>query len=132
MGQLYRQRLLVVDDDQDTRELFQFLLEAEGAEVKAVRTAAAALEVLSKWQGDALISDLTLPDSDGCALLTRLRSTQTGNQNIPAIAVSGWDEAEIREQILAAGFCSYLPKPVDSESLIAAVVQVTHPKTAAQ
>lgn len=115
-------RLLVVDDNSDSREIITLILEEYGAEVTAVDSASAALETLERVQPDILISDIAMPELDGYSLISQLRSleeAQAGRQT-PAIALTAYGEEE-RAQVLSAGFQMHLTKPVESAELVAVV-----------
>lgn len=124
-GDISGLRLLVVDDEADMRALLRRLLARGGAEVRCCATAAEALVMLQQWQPDALISDLGMPGEDGYALIARIRALapQRGGR-VPALAVSGFGEAEAARRALAAGFQRFLPKPVAADRLLAAVAAI--------
>lgn len=107
-------RILVVDDDRDSREMMIVALEAEGAEVVAVESVRSAFTALSDWQPDVLISDIRMPDSDGYSFLQTLRSRSL---TFPAIAITAFASLEDRQAALAAGYQYHLTKPIDLELL---------------
>lgn len=111
-------RVLVVEDEADTRDLIQVTLQEYGATVTAVEKASQALEVFQKSSFDVLVSDLGMPEVNGYALIQQVRdlSPEAGG-NIPAIALTAYASAEDREQALAVGFERHLPKPVDPLAL---------------
>jgi CheY-like chemotaxis protein len=115
-------RVLVVDDDPDTRMLFTFVLMAKGAAVDAVGSAQAALAAMQDTPFDLLISDIGLPDIDGFKLLRQVRALPVAaNAQIPAMAITGFAHEEMRLQILAAGFQRMLVKPTDLDQFVAIV-----------
>lgn len=116
-------RVLVVDDDPDTRELLETLLTMHGAAVRAVSGAAAALDALDRFDPEILVSDIAMPETDGYQLLdaVRARARAEGKPSIPAVAVSAHARSEDRLRALHAGFQAHLAKPVDTEELIATV-----------
>jgi PAS domain S-box-containing protein len=114
-------RVLVVDDRLDERQLFEFVLEHAGAEVRTASNAIEAQDVFSAWRPDVLVTDIAMPDEDGYALLRRLRSHAAG---LPAIAVTAHARQEDRERALTAGFNLYVAKPVDPVRLTDAVDRV--------
>ena len=125
MSLLQHRRILVVDDNADTRVLFQLVLELEGADVITVASVAEAISVLSWRRVDGLISDIALPGEDGCTLLSRLRSgTRQDWRRIPALAVTATIGDAMQQRTHAAGFRSCLTKPVNIEELLAAVVEM--------
>lgn len=113
-------RVLVVDDDEDTRELFALVLRGAGAEVRTAFDAKGAVGAILEWQPTILVSDLTLPTTDGFTLLREIRSV---HPRVIAVAVSGMSDAKDREAALAAGFQALVTKPVDPETLVAIVGQ---------
>lgn len=111
-------RVLVVEDEADTRELIQVTLQEYGATVTVVETGLDALELIQKLSFDILISDLGMPDMNGYALIQQVRSlSPEAGGNIPAIALTAYATAEDRKQALAVGFKQHLPKPVDPLAL---------------
>ncbi len=114
-------RILVVDDDRDSREMMIVALEAEGAEVVAVESVQSALTALSDWQPDLLISDIRMPDSDGYSFLQTLRSQSL---SFPAIAVTAFASKEDRQEALAAGYQDHLTKPIDLELLYSTITEL--------
>jgi PAS domain S-box-containing protein len=122
-------RVLVVDDEEDARYLIKTVLESQGAEVVAVRSAREALDALEREMPDVLISDIGMPDEDGFALIRQVRArTEAEGGGIPAAAVSAYVGEDNRRQALAAGFQLHVAKPVDPEELIAVVQQLTKGK----
>jgi signal transduction histidine kinase/DNA-binding response OmpR family regulator len=111
-------RVLVVDDDPETCKLLTFVLSQCGAETKAETSVAAALSSLDAWQPDVLVSDLSMPDEDGFALIKRVRKLESEkNAQIPAIALTALARPEDTEKAIAAGFQMHLAKPVDASEL---------------
>ena len=125
-------RLLVVDDEPDTRELLASVLEAQGAEVVQLPDAPAVLQWLASSRADLLVSDVAMPLMDGCALIREIRRGSTGqSSSLPAVAVSAHARPEDRRRALDAGFQEYLTKPVEPEVLVAAVHALVRPRVAA-
>jgi signal transduction histidine kinase len=114
-GRLDGLRVLVVDDDCDTRELVATVVEQAGALAAAASSAAEAMAVYDRDRFDVMVSDLGMPDEDGYSLMRRLRRRGAA---LPAIALSAYSTAADREQALAAGFATHVPKPFDPEQLI--------------
>jgi CheY-like chemotaxis protein len=118
-------RVLVVDDDNDEREMYAFVLERYGAEVVAVESAPRALGAFERMRFDVMVSDLCLPETDGCQLIEELhhRARDTGAE-LHAVAVTGLTEVRDRARALEAGFDLYLAKPVSLDTLAAAVAEL--------
>jgi CheY-like chemotaxis protein/two-component sensor histidine kinase len=107
-------RVLVVDDEHDTRELLTTALGEYGAEVIAVPSVAHALEKLLLFQPDVLVSDIDMPKEDGYTLIASLGTLEakTGHR-ICAIALTGHASAEDRRRALLSGFHAHVSKPVE-------------------
>jgi len=117
--------VLLVNDDAGERDVIRRALEQFGASVVSVATAVAAIDAL-KWAGaDLLISDLELPVQNGYELMASVRRLPGGE--IPAIALSSSAEPAVdRQRALAAGFSSYLTKPVTIPNIVTPVVELLH------
>ena len=111
-------RVLLVEDDDDTRELVRATLQNAGASVEAVATADEARRELLADPPDVLISDIRMPEEDGYALIRSLRSAGVV---LPAIALTAYARREDADEAYAAGFQVHLPKPIDAGRLIDAV-----------
>jgi PAS domain S-box-containing protein len=107
-------RVLVVDDELDTRELLTTALGEYGAEVIAVPSVAQALEKLLLFRPDVLVSDIDMPKEDGYALIASLGTLEakTGHR-ISAIALTGHASADDRRRALLSGFHAHVGKPVE-------------------
>ncbi|WOD39232.1 PAS domain S-box protein [Nodosilinea sp. E11] len=116
-------RILTVDDDPDARELLSTILTQYGAEVLSVDTASAVLANLASFQPDLLISDIGMPEVDGCSLIQQVRSLppEQGGQ-IPAIALTAYAREEDYEQSICSGFQAHVTKPLEPERLVQALV----------
>jgi PAS domain S-box-containing protein len=113
-------RVLVVDDEADTRELLKMGLGQCGAEVTTVGSAAEALEEISKSAPGLLISDIGMPGEDGYDLIRKVRALppESGGR-VPAIALTAYARVEDRMQALRAGYQMHVPKPVEMAELAA-------------
>ncbi|MGB3207721.1 MAG: ATP-binding protein, partial [Crinalium sp.] len=117
VGALKNLRLLVVDDDPDSRELLDALLAQEGAEVILAASVTEALEVLNESYPDVLISDIGMPIEDGYALIRFLRNDRVLSA-IPAIALTAFAHDTDKQKALEAGFQWHLSKPVEPNELV--------------
>lgn len=115
-------RVLVVDDDADTREVLKTVLESAGAEVVLSASAGETRSAFVQAHPDLLIADIGMPGEDGYALITSIREMETGTSHVPAIALTAHTRPEDVEQALAAGFQLHLAKPIDSGRLVESVV----------
>jgi len=119
-------QLLVVDDDDDTREFLIALLEDEGSVVRSAASVAGALAALESYWPDLLLSDIGMPEADGYELIRRVREMEVlRGGKIPAIALTAYAREEERKQALEAGFQMHLSKPVDINKLIVAIANLT-------
>lgn len=115
-------RILVVDDEVDTRDLLISILEQEGSEVITAASAQEAMVAVCNSQFDLFVFDIGLPQEDGYTLLTRVRQLeQQHNREIPAIALTAYAAKEYQQQALAVGFQKYLAKPVEPDELVVAI-----------
>ncbi len=111
-------RVLVVEDERDSRDLLSSVLALRGADVLSVGSAGEALAVLGRFRPDVVVSDIRMAGKDGYALVRELRAR---SRHVRALALTAFVAAQDREQALAAGFHAHLAKPVDPGELIAAV-----------
>lgn len=118
-------KILVLDDEKDTRELLEAGLSQCGAEVTLADSAGEAFELISSEIPDVLISDIGMPVEDGYDVIRRLRSlpAEKGGK-IPAIALTAYARVEDRMQALKAGYQMHVPKPVELAELAAVVASV--------
>ncbi|MGB7924275.1 MAG: ATP-binding protein [Pyrinomonadaceae bacterium] len=118
-------RLLVVDDEADTRTLLKAVLEKCGASVITVASAGEALAALKETRPDVMISDLGMPGEDGYTLIKKVRalSAEDGGQT-PSAALTAYARVEDRMKVLRAGFQIHIPKPIEPAELIAVVANL--------
>ena len=112
-------RILVVDDDEDSREMLRYALADTQAEILTIGSAAEALTQISVFAPDILISDLGMPEMDGYDLIRKLRALpfEHGGRT-PAIALTGYVGAEEEKRVRSSGFNIHLAKPVDFNRLM--------------
>lgn len=119
--------ILAVDDEADARELVSFMLQINGAKVTTANSAVEALDILKNSDGrlpDILLSDISMPNESGYALLEKIRALpeEHGGQ-IPAVALTAFNRPEDREAAFDAGFQKHLGKPVEPDDLITAIIE---------
>ncbi|HEV7499372.1 MAG TPA: ATP-binding protein [Vicinamibacteria bacterium] len=115
-------RVLVVDDEKDTRDVVSAVLSQQGAEVAAASSVDEALAHLSSSIPDVLLADIGMPDEDGYSLMRRIRALPASRGGtVPAAALTAYARAEDRMQALLAGFQIHVPKPVQPGELIRVV-----------
>ncbi|MFN7914999.1 MAG: ATP-binding protein [Vicinamibacterales bacterium] len=119
-------RVLVVDDDPDTRDVLKTVLESAGAEVVLSASAGETRTAFARAHPDLLIADIGMPGEDGYALISSIREMETGTSHVPAIALTARTRPEDVEQALAAGFQLHLAKPIDSGRLVESVVALVN------
>jgi len=119
-------RVLVVDDEADTCELLQVILEGCGAQVKTARSAAAALEAVADEVFDVLISDIGMPDEDGYSLIAKVRALgkERGDKVPAAAALTAYVGEKDRIRVLKSGFQTHVPKPISPSELVAVVANL--------
>jgi len=117
-------RVLVVDDNTDSLDIFATVLKQLGVVVRTARGAREALALLATTPAHVLVSDLAMPDEDGLWLLDQLRRLPHGQSgSIPAIAVTA-DRHHYDLKQADAGFDAFLTKPVDPFELAAAIAKL--------
>jgi PAS domain S-box-containing protein len=118
--------VLIVDDEEDAREMLRATLEACGVCVRVASSAADCLEQLAQSCPDLLVSDIGMPGRDGYSLIEQVRTLprQQGGE-LPAVALTAYARAEDRTRALLAGFNGHLPKPVDPVELLAVLASLS-------
>ena len=124
-GALVGVHVLIVEDDDDAREIIARSVTDAGGSVTAVESAAAALSVLRKGSHtDVVVTDIGMPGDDGYAFLRELRSLpREYGGRLPAIAVTAYVSAEDRRRALSQGFAAHIPKPFAPLTLISTIVR---------
>ena len=119
---LYRLKLLIVDDEPDTREALKLVLVHSRAQVIAVATPGEGLEQLQTHRPDVIISDIGMPQMDGYEFIRLVRNlpAELGGQT-PAVALTAFNLWAERTRALSAGFQKHLAKPYDLQELIETV-----------
>ena len=113
-------KILIVDDEADSRDLLKFVLSSKGAGVTTANSAAEALEIVSREKFDVIISDVGMPEEDGFSLIRKIRNLPAAqNGRTPAIALTAYARAEDRIQAIQSGFQIHITKPVNHAELIA-------------
>jgi len=118
-------RILVVDDEPDTRDLLKQGLENCGANVRLAASAAEAVDSIVAEIPDMLISDIGMPGIDGYDLIRQIRGLPAdAGGKIPAVALTAYTRVEDRLQALRAGYDMHVPKPVELAELVAVAASV--------
>jgi signal transduction histidine kinase/CheY-like chemotaxis protein len=116
--------VLVVDDDQRVLEALQLLLERAGAIVETAASADDGVGAVERAVPDIVLSDIAMPDGDGCSMMRRIREREAGVRRVPAVAITA--HGGRRQDALDAGFDRYLTKPLDVDQLISTIVRLVH------
>jgi len=120
-------QVLVVDDEDDARELIKRILADCNADVLTAATATEALSLLQHARPDLMVSDLGMPEVDGYGLLDRIRALgPSRGGDLPAIALTAFARSEDRIKALSSGFLAHIAKPVEPNELIAKVAMGAH------
>jgi PAS domain S-box-containing protein len=118
---LDRLSILLVDDEPDSNEVIRAVLASCGAEVRAANSVDQALAELNGWTPDVLVSDIGMPEKDGYELISALRTQDGPLRTIPAIALTAYASVDDRVRLLAAGFQTHVPKPVEPIELVTVI-----------
>lgn len=115
-------RVLVVDDEHETRVLLATVLRHAGATVHMSASVREAVRALEDFRPNLVLSDIGMPEQDGYALIRQLRKMpDEGGGRIPAIAITAYATDQHRERSLAEGFTEHVAKPLRPADLLATV-----------
>ena len=135
-------KVLLVDDEADTRDYLTTTLKQCQADVMAVASAQEALSAIQEWKPDVLVSDIGMPDEDGYFLIREVRRREAASQEtsleheadilpsleqrqkLPAAALTAYARAEDRMRAIKEGFQIHLPKPVEPAELATVVASL--------
>jgi two-component system CheB/CheR fusion protein len=115
-------RVLLVEDDDDTREAYATLLRTLGADVRAESSAANGLAALTEFLPQVILSDIAMPGEDGYSFIRKVRALgpERGG-SVPAAALTALARDEDRQQVIQSGFQMHLAKPIDMSQLAGVV-----------
>jgi CheY-like chemotaxis protein len=115
-------RVLIIDDDPDTRDLIETILSGAGVQVACAESVREGFELLERARPQVIISDIEMPEENGYSFLRNLRSVlDEDGRMTPAIALTGCALPEDRERALASGFNIHMTKPTTPEALLSAL-----------
>jgi signal transduction histidine kinase/ActR/RegA family two-component response regulator len=118
-------RVLVVEDEPDSREVVAMVLEQAGAEARVAASASEALSILERELPDILVADIEMPGEDGYSLVQKIRALpRESGGDTPAVALTAHAGALDRVKLLDAGFNYHVPKPVQPSDLLAVVARL--------
>jgi signal transduction histidine kinase/CheY-like chemotaxis protein len=109
-------RILVVEDNEDSREMLTQALELKGHEVRGVADGPSALQLTLAWRPEVVILDIGLPGMNGHELAQRLRQ-RSELKDVVLVALTGWGQEQDRRRSSDAGIAHHLTKPVDPDRL---------------
>jgi PAS domain S-box-containing protein len=119
-------RVLVVDDDDDARNMLCSILEDSGCQVTRAADVQSALRCMAAEVPDVLLSDVAMPGEDGYDLIRQVRLLpREAGGDVPAAAITAYARSEDRRRLLNSGFSIHLPKPIDPAEVIAVVTTLT-------
>jgi PAS domain S-box-containing protein len=123
-------RILVVDDDADTRVVLRETLAAYGAEVREASSAREALGIVQLWRPAVVVSDIGLPGEDGYELIRRIRDWERdAGVWTPAVALTAYARTKDRMRALVAGYQVHVAKPIEPMEFALVVAGLIHPPT---
>jgi signal transduction histidine kinase/ActR/RegA family two-component response regulator len=130
LGSLNGTKVLLVEDDKDTREFLIHMLEQCGGEIRAASSVAEAIKAIEEFKPDVLVSDIEMPEEDGYDLIRRVRELEgkTGAR-LPAAALTAYARSEDRMRALRAGFQTHIPKPVNIAELTTVIANLALTKS---
>jgi CheY-like chemotaxis protein len=114
-------RVLLVEDEEDARELLALTLRVSGANVDAVESVEEAMTNLQASRPDVLLSDIGLPHESGYDLIRQIRAMPSDLSETPAVALTAFATEKDRQLALSAGFQIHLTKPVEAAVLVEAI-----------
>ena len=117
--------ILVVDDEEDARDLLRIVLEACDAEVHEAANVKEALATLDKERVDLIVSDIGMPEEDGFSLIRKLRAMPLKEKaSTPAVALTAFARNEDRSRALLEGFNVHMAKPVEPAELLRTLAEL--------
>ena len=118
-------RVLLVDDEFETRQIISTVVERTGAEVKTCTNAREALTELVAWRPHVILSDIGMPDEDGYSFINRVRSLPHDEGGAtPAAALTAYARDEDRKLALAAGYQMHIAKPIGAGQLVVMIAKL--------
>ena len=117
-------RVLIVEDETDTREMLAHALKQRGAKPIVADSAKQAFRLLEKQGCDLVISDIGMPEVDGYTFMRKMRSMRSPARKLPAIALTAYAGEEDRKLAMQAGFDAHIPKPVTLTELVRVIGKV--------
>jgi PAS domain S-box-containing protein len=118
-------KVLVVDDEPDTRDMLCVMIEKLGAQVRVCASSAEALQVFHEWPPDVIVSDIEMPGADGYELMRQIRALppERGGKT-PAVALTAYARADDRSRAFTAGYQMHVAKPADPTELAVVIANL--------
>ena len=110
-------RILIVEDNEDNRELITFILEHHGYETEIATCGEDGVAAAAANVPDAILLDIQLPDIDGLEVLHRIRTSINGAE-VPIVAITSHAMSGDRDRLLAAGCNGYIEKPINPATVV--------------
>lgn len=120
-------RVLVIEDNEDNMKLITFILGKHGYRTIEARSGAQGIRMALDEKPDFILLDIQLPDMDGLDVLRTIRDSEADGQ-IPIIAITSYAMSGDRERLLQAGCNGYIEKPIDPETIVGEIRQLTGEK----
>lgn len=114
-------RILIIEDDPFSLELYTILLEASGYTTLPAADGEAGLDLARRERPDLIICDVLLPKLGGCEVVRKLKADPVLRQ-VPVVAVTALDSRSDSDRLLAAGFDGYIAKPIEAETFTRQIV----------
>lgn len=125
-------RVLIIDDDEGTRQALSQLLGAVGVQVRSAGNAQQGLAVLASDRPDVVLCDLAMPERDGFSVIRTVRALEPGQGGrVPMVALTAYADSDTVRRCLDAGFDAHQAKPVDIADLSRLIAKLAGPRTAA-
>lgn len=116
-------KILTVDDHEDNRILFSIILKSLGAVVKVADSVETGLNILSKFEPELVLSDISMPGENGYDLLRKIRACKTCAE-IPVVALTAYAGPDDARRMLNAGFSAHIGKPVEKATLSRVIAEL--------
>lgn len=123
-GALKDTRVLIVEDEEDTREMLAQALKQRGAKPVQADSAKEAFRLLQKEKYDLVISDIGMPEVDGYTFMRKMRAAKSPASKVPAIALTAYAGEEDRKLAAQAGFNAHIPKPITLVELVHVITKL--------
>ncbi|MFL6216474.1 MAG: PAS domain S-box protein [Blastocatellia bacterium] len=117
-------RVLIVDDEPDTRDMLRLMIEQFGAQVRACASSREAVGVFQEWPPNIIISDIEMPGEDGYQLMRQIRELAPTRGKTPAVALTAYARAEDRLRAISAGYQMHVAKPADPLELALVIARL--------